>query len=182
MTKNQEDKNVLIGDIKVKGKVELTHNDLTAGFSSKTVFPFKNCGQDTCPKYGTNVFSKHDLYLNGDTEYIKDIDTKLELYNSYSDTSDSLKYLSTAFSASYSPIDNLKLDIASNFKYQFNDDLDFEDIYTGTKRFTDKIDDYLTNNTDFCLYQKDAPYFQSHNLGIESVSYTHLTLPRTERV
>jgi len=167
MTKNQEDKNVLIGDIKVKGKVELTHNDLTAGFSSKTVFPFKNCGQDTCPKYGTNVFSKHDLYLNGDTEYIKDIDTKLELYNSYSDTSDSLKYLCAAFSVSYSPIDNLKLDIASNFKYQFNDDLDFEDIYTGTKRFTDKIDDYLTNNTDFCLYQKDASYFQSHNLGIE---------------
>ena len=169
---NKDDKPILIGDIKVKGKVELKRDDINVGISSQTTFPFKNFDKakylpQGYSSYKDTVLSKHDLYLNGNTKHIKDIKAKLELCNSYSEPPYSLKYLLATLSANYSPINTLKLDLASNFKYQFNDDLDFEKQYTGTKRFINKIDIFLKNISGQGIYQQQASYFQSHNLGIE---------------
>lgn len=170
---NKDDKPILIGDIKVKGKVELKRDDINVGISSQTTFPFKNFDKiKDFPQgqlsYKDTVLSKHDLYLNGNTKHIKDIKAKLELCNSYSEPSHSLKYLLATLSANYSPINTLKLDLASNFKYQFNDYLDFEKQYTGTKRFINKIDIFSKNyNNGQGVYQQQASYFQSYNLGID---------------
>ncbi len=169
---DKNDKPILIGDIKIKGKVELKRDDINVGISSQTTFPFKNFDKiKDFPQgqlsYKDTVLSKHDLYLNGNTKHIKDIKAKLELCNSYSEPPYSLKYLLATLSANYSPINTLKLDLASNFKYQFNDDLDFEKQYTGTKRFINKIDIFLKNISGQGIYQQQASYFQSHNLGIE---------------
>ena len=170
---DKNDKPILIGDIKVKGKVELKRDDINVGISSQTTFPFKNFDKiKDFPQgqlsYKDTVLSKHDLYLNGNTKHIKDIKAKLELCNSYSEPSHSLKYLLATLSANYSPINTLKLDLASNFKYQFNDYLDFEKQYTGTKRFINKIDIFSKNyNNGQGVYQQQASYFQSYNLGID---------------
>lgn len=170
---DKNDKPILIGDIKVKGKVELKRDDINVGISSQTTFPFKNFDKakylpQGYSSYKDTVLSKHDLYLNGNTKHIKDIKAKLELCNSYSEPPYSLKYLFATLSANYSPINTLKLDLASNFKYQFNDDLDFEKQYTGTKRFINKIDIFSKNiNYGQGIYQQKASYFQSYNLGID---------------
>lgn len=170
---DKNDKPILIGDIKVKGKVELKRDDINVGISSQTTFPFKNFDKiKDFPQgqlsYKDTVLSKHDLYLNGNTKHIKDIKAKLELCNSYSEPSHSLKYLLATLSANYSPINTLKLNLASNFKYQFNDYLDFEKQYTGTKRFINKIDIFSKNyNNGQGVYQQQASYFQSYNLGID---------------
>ena len=169
---DKNDKPILIGDIKVKGKVELKRDDINVGISSQTTFPFKNFDKakylpQGYSSYKDTVLSKHDLYLNGNTKHIKDIKAKLELCNSYSEPPRSLKYLLATLSANYSPINTLKLDLASNFKYQFNDDLDFEKQYTGTKRFINKIDIFSKNYNEQSIYQQQASYFQSYNLGID---------------